>query len=137
MPGGYLLDTHVFLGLANPAQPPTGALARVLGDPTARVHLSVVTVAETCIKAALGKLPLPPAIEADPAVGFRAACEEAGYILLPIDVEHAAVLRTLPPHHKDPFDHLIIAQAKVEGATIITSDRVFTEYGVRCFPAGR
>ena len=128
MPGGYLLDTHVFLGLANPAQPPTGALARVLGDPTARVHLSVVTVAETCIKAALGKLSLPPTIEADPAAGFRAACEDAGYILLPIDVEHAAILRTLPQHHKDPFDRLLIAQAMHEGLTLISRDHALSAY---------
>ena len=56
---------------------------------------------------------------------------------LQITDEHLIALNSVEMYHKDPFDHLIIAQAKVEGATIITSDRVFTEYGVRCFPAGR
>ena len=128
MPGRYLLDTHVFLEIANPVGPPTGALARVLNDPAARIYLSVVTVIEACIKAALGKLPLPRAIEADPAAGFRAACDEAGFTLVPIDAEHAAVLRTLPMHHKDPFDRLLIAQAMHEGLILVSRDHILTAY---------
>ena len=104
VPDRYLLDTHVFLDIANPAKPPGGVVGRVLNDANAQVFLSVVTVAEVCIKAALGKLEMPQAIAADPAAGFRAACADAGFTLVPVEVEHAAMLRSLPSHHKDPFD---------------------------------
>ncbi len=57
--------------------------------------------------------------------------------LVNIKQEHLLALETLEMHHKDPFDHLILAQAKVEGAAIITSDREMSLYGVKCFPASR
>jgi PIN domain nuclease of toxin-antitoxin system len=49
---------------------------------------------------------------------------------LPVLGEHAVAVRDLPPHHRDPFDRLLIAQARCEGLTIVTSDRVFAAYDV-------
>ena len=128
MPDRYLLDTHVFLDIANPAKPPGGVVGRVLNDANAQVFLSVVTVAEVCIKAALGKLEMPQAIAADPAAGFRAACADAGFTLVPVEVEHAAMLRSLPSHHKDPFDRLLIAQAMHHELVLISRDYIFSAY---------
>jgi PIN domain nuclease of toxin-antitoxin system len=50
--------------------------------------------------------------------------------LLPIQVEHVLALEALPPHHKDPFDRLLLAQAKIEGAVLLTSDAIFERYGI-------
>lgn len=56
---------------------------------------------------------------------------------IPVRTDHVVALDALGYHHKDPFDHLLLAQAGVEGASILTSDRAMTEYGVPCIPAGR
>jgi PIN domain nuclease of toxin-antitoxin system len=125
--GRFLLDTHVFLQLAKDRRL-SAAAERALGDPDSKVFLSVVTVAEACIKAALGKLVLPREIQPDAARGFRAACASADIDWLPIEVEHAARLRTLPRHHKDPFDRLLIAQALEEGLVLVSGDAAFSRY---------
>ena len=92
------------------------------------MFLSTASIAELCIKNNLGKLPLPAEIVDDPAVGFALVLEENFIRPLPIDVPHAAKLRDLPRHHGDPFDRLIIAQAMVEGLTVVTHDRAFARY---------
>ena len=125
--GRYLLDTHVFLKLAK-ARPLSPAAQEALSNADSEVFLSVVTVAEACIKAELGKLTLPPEIEPDPAGGFRAACRASDVQMLPIEVEHAARLRILPRHHRDPFDRLLIAQAIEEGLVLVSADRQFSQY---------
>ncbi len=56
---------------------------------------------------------------------------------LGISIAHLLALEELGFHHKDPFDHLLLAQAKVEGAAVITSDREMRDYGVPCIPASR
>lgn len=128
MAGRYLLDSHVFLELAGPERRFSPAAQAALEDTDAQVHLSVVSVAEICIKSALGKLPLPAQIERDPAAGFRAACEAAGFTLLPLSLGHAAALNALPPHHRDPFDRLLIAQAMQERLVLISRDTAFAAY---------
>ena len=125
--GRYLLDTHVFLRLAK-ARPLSPVAQDALADPGSEVFLSVVTVAEACIKAELGKLTLPAELEPDPARGFRAACRAADIQVLPIEVEHAARLRMLPRHHRDPFDRLLIAQAIEEDLVLVSADRLFSRY---------
>ena len=103
-------------------------LLDVLEGPGNELFLSVVSVAEMCIKASLGKLSLPAEISRDPETGFRAATAAAGFQLLPLTVAHAARLHRLPLHHRDPFDRLLICQAMAEDLILVSDDRAFPLY---------
>lgn len=117
-----LLDTHVLLWavLADPMLP--ARFREALETPEAEVFVSAATVWEVSIKRALGKLAVPDTL-------FDRA-REAGCIPLPVTWAHARAVEGLPPHHGDPFDRLMIAQAKVEGLTLLTADRAFAAYDV-------
>ncbi len=128
MSGRYLLDTHVFLRLADSRPRRVTQVDKLLADSASEVFLSVISVAEAAIKNGLGKLPLPPGIESNIAKGFRRAADLAGFRWLSLEPEHAAVLRDLPLHHRDPFDRLLISQAMVEGLTLVSDDRTFRLY---------
>lgn len=98
------------------------AAARAVADETNQVLLSAAVVWEVAIKSSLGKLTAPDDI-APTLLG-------AGARPLPITLEHAAAVRDLPWHHGDPFDRLLIAQAAIEGATLISHDEPLRRYGV-------
>lgn len=117
-----LLDTHVVLWsvLGDKALPDRFRAA--LADPEAEVFVSAASVWEVSIKRALGKLAVPQSVF-DRAV-------EAGCTALPITWAHAQAVEALPFHHHDPFDRLLIAQARVEGLVLVTADRVFARYDV-------
>ena len=85
------------------------------------VYVSAVTAWEVAIKLALGRLRLPGA--------FADGVDASGFARLPIEFEHAALTGALPPHHSDPFDRMLVAQAKLEGLTLVTHDRRFEPYG--------
>ena len=97
-------------------------------DGEADLFLSVASVVELCIKSGLGKLQLPAVVEADPGPGFERIMAANQIQPLPVAIVHAAALRDLPLHHRDPFDRLIIAQAIAEGLTVVTHDRTFARY---------
>lgn len=86
------------------------------------VAVSAVSAWEIAIKRALGKLRFDEPLEAVAA--------EYGFDTLPVTVRHGDLLGTLPLHHPDPFDRLLIVQAREEGFTILTSDRAFEAYRV-------
>ena len=116
-----LLDTHVALWWL--AGDPVGDDAeRQLADPTNRVLLSAAVVWEVAIKRSLGKLDAPPdLVEVLTGAGATAA---------PITLEHVAAVEHLPPHHRDPFDRLLVAQATIEQAAIVSADPELRAYGV-------
>jgi len=121
-----LLDTHVFIWWdSDPTQLSTPALA-ALRDPANEVWLSVASVWEMSIKTHLGKLtlrlPLADIIQQQQANAVR---------VLPVTLAHALAVETLPAIHKDPFDRLLIAQANVEGAELVSADPVVRQYPVR------
>jgi len=118
-----LLDTHAALWwLAD--DPKFGAAAAAhLTHGGNQVFLSAVVVWEVAIKRSLGKLEAPE--------DLRATLLGAGVLPLPIDLEHAARVERLPWHHRDPFDRLIIAQAQVEDAVVVSHDSAFDAYGVQ------
>ena len=121
-----LLDTHIFLwwDSAPDRLPPR---ARVLcEDPENELLLSVASVWEMQIKRQLGKLSLQLSLAEMVASQQRVN----RLTLLPIQVEHVLALEALPAHHKDPFDRLLLAQAKIEDAVLLTSDAVFERYGI-------
>lgn len=91
------------------------------------VAISANTVWEISRKVRLGKLPeLPPPV----ALNLTAYLRREGYRLAPLTAELAEAANTLPPHHADPMDRMLIAAAMAEGATIITNGRIFAAYGV-------
>ena len=125
-----LLDTNALIWWLED-EPMLGPKARgLLANPAHTILATVVSLWEITIKWRIGKYPLPGSVFAEFLRGENVE-------LIGVSLAHVAAVEALEMHHRDPFDHLIIAQAKVEGASIITSDREFSEYGVRCFPAGR
>ena len=128
MSRGYLLDTHVFLRMADPRGRRGTRTDAILADPSSKVFISVISAVEAAIKDGLGKLNLPPAIKRDLAGGFRDAAAEAGFLWLVLEPEHAALLGQLPLHHRDPFDRMLICQAMAEDLVLVSDDRAFPLY---------
>jgi PIN domain nuclease of toxin-antitoxin system len=117
-----LLDTHAALWwLADDARVSSDA-ERELSDDTNRVLLSATVVWEVAIKRSLGKLKAP--------ADLAATLVGAGAQPLPITLDHAAAVESLPWHHRDPFDRLLVAQALIEGAAIVSQDNGLRQYGV-------
>jgi PIN domain nuclease of toxin-antitoxin system len=123
-----LLDSHAFLWWLV-EDPKLGAAAKqAVADPAATVYVSAASVWELSIKAFLGKLDLDGA-------DLAAEIEENDFIELPMTARHARAAATLPRHHEDPFDRMLIAQGQLEGLTIVTRDPAFRDYGVPILPA--
>ena len=122
-----LLDSHAFLWwLAE--DPKLGAEARqAVAAPSSVIHVSAATVWELSIKAALGKLDLDGA-------DLVEEIEENDFLELPMTARHSLAAAALPRHHEDPFDRMLIAQARIEGLTIVTRDSAFRQYGVSILP---
>jgi PIN domain nuclease of toxin-antitoxin system len=97
-------------------------------DPKNDVYVSAVSTWEVCIKVAIGKLSLPDG--QSPSVYLPSSIRRANLATLPITPEHTYGVSSLAKHHADPFDRLLIAQARVAGLTIVTSDNVFSLYDV-------
>ena len=121
-----LLDTHTLLWWATDRARLSPVALAVCEDASNVLLLSVVSVWEMQIKAQLGKLTLtiPLATLIDREVNTN------GMTLLRVELEHVLALDTLPAYHKDPFDRLLIAQAQLEGAILVTTDGVFARYGI-------
>jgi len=114
-----LLDTHTFVWWDNDELP------RVVRDrirSAEAVYVSAVSAWEIAIKAALGKMTARAAL--------ATALEDYGFDALPITVAHADAVRTLPPHHRDPFDRMLVAQARIEDLTIVSRDPALRAYEV-------
>jgi PIN domain nuclease of toxin-antitoxin system len=121
-----LLDTHAFIWWdSDPAQLSASALA-ALSDPANEVWLSVASVWEMVIKAQLGKLTLRL-----PLAGVVTQQQANGLQVLAVTLAHALAVEGLPAIHKDPFDRVLIAQANVEGAELVSADPVVRQYPVR------
>jgi PIN domain nuclease of toxin-antitoxin system len=115
-----LLDTHVALWWLT-AHPRLGAAAQAL-IAEAECHLSAASVWEVAIKYKLGKL------EIDPHALLNVA-RTAGFRILPVAAEHSAATAELPTLHGDPFDRLLIAQARLEHLHLLTADDRISQYG--------
>ncbi len=120
-----LLDTHVFLWAITGDERLSAKHRAVYEDGASELHLSVASVWETLIKVGLGKLSLPkPAAEY-----LNKQMERNRIALLPIRISHLGELETLPPLHRDPFDRMIVAQARAEAMPILTVDPQLGQYG--------
>lgn len=117
-----LLDTHVLLALLSSDYTISSTARASVERPDAQLAVSVVSVWEIAVKRAIGKLQAPD--------DLLERIEEAGAEMLTITAAHAHATGELPLHHGDPFDRLLIAQAKLEGCAIVTADRALAAYGV-------
>ena len=121
-----LLDTHTFIWLDNDPGKLSETVTALCSDKDNDLFLSIASVWEMQIKLKLAKLTLPLAL--DKTIAEQQKMN--GLQLLPIELRHVLALDSLPDHHKDPFDRLLIAQAKAEGLTLITNDPVIAKYPV-------
>jgi PIN domain nuclease of toxin-antitoxin system len=121
-----LLDTHTFIWLDGDPSRLSATATAILRDPLCTKLLSTVSVLEIVIKAGLGKLVLHK-----PMVDILKAQQANGLVILPVLLDHALAVATLPTPHKDPFDRVLVAQAVVEGADLLSKDPIFSQYPVR------
>ena len=115
-----LLDTQIYLWILDDS-PRLNQRARDLILAADEVLISAVTIWEAVIKSALGKLRVEPTLLVEEIA-------RSGFVELPITARHTAAVSTLPMHHKDPFDRLLIAQALTEPARLLTSDTTLAAY---------
>lgn len=120
-----LLDTNALIWWLTD-NPKLGPKARhLIASPQNEIATSIVSLWEISIKWRVGKMDRR-------GTDFGILLEQQDIELLQITQDHLAALEVLPFHHGDPYDHLILAQAKVEGARIITSDRQMSAYDIPC-----
>ena len=116
-----LLDTHALLWwLADDLQLPVAA-REAIRDPRGLVHVSAVSAWEITVKRALGKLEIPDE--------WVSAVDSEGFKRLEITWAHVLEVGELPDVHRDPFDRLLVAQARIEGMTLVTGDERMASYG--------
>jgi PIN domain nuclease of toxin-antitoxin system len=121
-----LLDTHAFIWWDSDQSRLSAAALAAIRDPANEVLISVVSVWEMQIKSQLGKLPL-----GQPLSVIISQQQANGIQVQSVTLQHVLAVESLPAIHKDPFDRLLVAQATIEGATLITSDRIFGQYPVQ------
>lgn len=117
----FLADTHAFLWWLVEDPTLSAAAREALSSPEASVYVSAATVWEMAIKRRLGKIQFDGDLVAEIAA--------SGFLELPIYAKHAQAAGDLPRHHDDPFDRILIAQAQIEGLTLISRDRQLEAYG--------
>ena len=123
MSAQYLLDTSTLIwAMSAPERLSKPALAAI---ESGELVLSVATYWEASVKSSKGLLSI-----GDPAVWWRLATEAMGATVLSIRAHHVAALHGLPPHHRDPFDRILIAQAMTEGLVLVTGDARIHRYTV-------
>jgi PIN domain nuclease of toxin-antitoxin system len=122
---GLLLDTHVVLWwLADDPALADEVKDRLDHEPD--VYVSAATIWEVAIKQAIGKLPEP--------AGLPELVRDSGFIELPIRSQHAITAARLPLIHRDPFDRMLVAQAREEDLTLVTRDAMCQQYEVAILP---
>jgi PIN domain nuclease of toxin-antitoxin system len=128
-----LLDTHVWLWLNGAVERLSPEALDLLSAPDQELYLSAASAWEIGIKFASGKLTLP----APPSEYVPLRMEDNGIRTLPIRQQHALQAASLPLHHRDPFDRLLIAQAQLENLHLMTVDRHLSLYDVSILWADR
>ena len=122
-----VLDTNVFLWILSGDEKLSAAAREVFLDDDTSPLVSAASIWEIMIKASLRKLSLPRA----PGQFIKDQLQLNSCTLLDITVDHCAAVASLPFHHKDPFDRLIIAQSLAERLPVLSADRTWRKYGVK------
>ncbi len=122
-----LLDTHTFLWWVSDAPELSPRARAAIGRAGNECFLSVASCWEMAIKVSVGKLELDGTVERFVPQHLSVN----GFRELPVDIHHAAGVSRLPFHHRDPFDRLLVSQARAEDLAIVSADPVFRKYGVK------
>ena len=123
-----LLDTSTLLWWLDDDRKLGAAARAAIASPDNEVYVSAASAWEISVKRASGKLEAP--------FDVADALERSFFIELPIEVAHAMAAGELPSHHKDPFDRMLVAQARVEGLTLVAHDAGIARYDVELLDAG-
>ena len=118
----YLVDTHILLWSISGSKRLKNSVKDILVDSSNQVYVSVVSGLEIAIKKRTGKIRLKTSL--------KECFKKSGFSLLDVNLSHALELDRLPIHHNDPFDRILISQAKVENLTLITADKKIWRYKV-------
>lgn len=121
-----LFDTHAFIWWDSDPSRLSPRVLALCQDRANVLLLSVASAWEMQIKVQLGKLELATPL----GELIRRQQEVNGVELLPVALDHVLALHDLPPHHRDPFDRLLVAQANIEKAVLVTNDSIITRYPV-------
>ena len=119
----FLLDTHLLLWTAGDPKRLSAKARKLINEPTSELFFSAASLWEIAIKRGLGRDDFKVDVRL-----LRRGLLDNGYSELPVGSEHAVAIDSLPSIHKDPFDRILIAQAMVEGITLLTSDAVVAQY---------
>ena len=130
MTGRYLVDTHIWIWWNGAPDRLSDQAKSAIAEARNDIVFSVASGWEIAIKHGLGRLKLPEAPEH--YVPKRVAANRMR--VLPITLAHSLGVGCLPDHHRDPFDRILIAQARQEGLTLITADDAFLDYDVELLP---
>jgi PIN domain nuclease of toxin-antitoxin system len=123
-----LLDTHTFIWFVEDDEKLPSSTKNQIEDIDNEILVSIVSLWEIAIKTSLGKLEISNDIPS-----MIKKIEMNGFTILPIFPEHTVCVSTLPFHHRDPFDRMLISQSITENIRIISKDGVFGEYDIDCF----
>ncbi len=118
----FLVDAHALLWALGEPSALSPAARDAIAAPSNLIVVSNASLWECAIKASIGKLDLPE--------DFFDSIPEAGYEVMPIRISHLNVYRTLPMHHRDPFDRILVAQARAEALTLISRNPEIAKYDV-------
>lgn len=119
----YLLDTHVFLWMLSDPNRLKSIVISTIENPHHVVYVSAISAVEIAIKRTLGKLSAPDHLASE--------IPRRGLLELPLKYAHGERMQKLAPHHQDPFDRMLIAQALHEKLILITHDRKLEPYGAK------
>ena len=124
----YLLDTHTLIWFAQNDTDLSKKAKKEIENPGNNIFLSIASFWEMAIKISLKKLELKHSLEE-----FISRVNKMNFIILPITLENTILLSQLPFHHKDPFDRLLLVQARSGNLEIISKDVAFDLYGIKRF----
>lgn len=122
-----LLDTHVFVWCLSDVSRLSQAARASIAEPRNDIFVSAISGWEIAVKRAKGRMTAPD--------NLSEMIEERGFTHLPLTFHHAEQAGNLPPHHRDPFDRLLVAQAQAEGLILVTRDARIPRYGIRILTA--
>lgn len=124
-----LLDTHALLWWLEDDARLAVSVRAGIADASNDVYVSAASAWELAIKARLGKVSMPDDLEEQLVAN--------SFVPLAVEIRHALAVRNLPDHHRDPFDRLLVAQAQIEGLTLVTADESIPRYEVAVLAAAR
>ena len=121
-----LLDTQALLWWFEGGERLSRTARQAIAASESEVSVPIVAVWELAIKTAIGKLDAQALLD-----GAEQRFRSIGFQVMAVTLDHALRVASLPTHHKDPFDRMLVAQAQAESLTIVSSDPIFERYGVR------